>query len=88
MISYGVHGGNFANEEATRALGLIMGGKVVEKKVLLAYEREDLMLASGEGKIGEKSLKKWEEEKEGVVKGFEELVGILTDGGLKEDIAA
>lgn len=88
MISYGVHGGNFANEEAVRALGLIMKGTVVDTKVLLQYDGGDFMAAIVEGKIGEKSLEAWEGKKEDVVKGFEELVVALKDGGLKEAIAA
>lgn len=88
VVSYGVHGGNFANEEAVRALGLIMGGTVVETKVLLKYDGADFMAATGEGKVGEKSLAAWEAEKVNVVKGFEELVQSLKDGGLKEAIAA
>ncbi|KAE8448799.1 hypothetical protein EG329_008801 [Mollisiaceae sp. DMI_Dod_QoI] len=83
VISYGVHGGNFANEEASRAVGLIMGAKLVETKVKLPYAKEDLMLATGEGKVGEASLKAWAEEKVNVLKGFEELVGLLKEEEVK-----
>ncbi|KUJ13524.1 flavo protein [Mollisia scopiformis] len=82
VISMGVHGGNFANEEATRALGTIMRGRAVETKVLLVIADEDKLNATM-GRVGEKSLEVWGEQKADVLKGFEELVGMLNDGGVK-----
>lgn len=87
-ISYGVHGGNFANEEASRAIGVIMKGKVVDTKVLLSWAKDEMMLPTAQGKIGEKTLEAWEGQKGEVLKGFEELVTLLKEEKVDEKIAA
>lgn len=87
-ISYGVQGGNFANEEASRAIGLIMKGKVVDTKVLLPWAKDEMMLPTAQGKIGEKTLEAWEGQKGEVLKGFEELVTLLKEEKVEAKIAA
>jgi NAD(P)H-dependent FMN reductase len=87
-ISYGVHGGNFANEEASRAIGVIMKGKVVDTKVLLPWAKDEMMLPTAEGKLGPKTLEAWEGQKGEVLKGFEELIGLLKEEKVAEEIAA
>ena len=80
IISYGVHGGSKANEQLAESLGLVMQMKVVPTRVLLPFAAgPDLMTAVNEGKVGDASLKEWEEKgkKEEVLKAMAEIAQVL-----------
>lgn len=79
IISYGAQGGTFANEQLTKTLELVMKMKVSETKVLLPFAEGDAMAAATEGKLGEASLKEWEEKgKKGeILKAVGQIVEVL-----------
>lgn len=65
-----------------------MKGKVVDTKVLLPWAKDEMMLPTAEGKLGPKTLEAWEGQKGEVLKGFEELIGLLKEDKVAEEIAA
>ncbi|KAL1610205.1 hypothetical protein SLS60_001870 [Paraconiothyrium brasiliense] len=80
IISYGVHGGNKANEQLAQSLEAVMQMKVVPTKVLLPFAAgPDLMTAVNEGKVGEATLEEWEGKgkREEVLKAVKEIGEVL-----------
>ncbi|KAJ4299092.1 hypothetical protein N0V90_004336 [Kalmusia sp. IMI 367209] len=80
IISYGVHGGNKANEQLAESLDKVMQMKVVPTRVLLPFAAgSDLMTAVNEGKVGDDTLKEWEAKgkKEEVLKAVGEIAEVL-----------
>ena len=76
IISYGIQGGTFASEQAQNSLSR-MGLRVVPTRPQLAFAGHhgpELMLAMGEGKLGEETKKEWLEKKAAdIVKAFAEV---------------
>ncbi|KAK7183991.1 hypothetical protein DPSP01_012271 [Paraphaeosphaeria sporulosa] len=89
IISYGVHGGSKANEQLAESLGIVMQMKVVPTKVLLPFAAgSDLMSAVNEGRIGDASLKEWEEngKKDEILKAVAEIAEVLKLEAKVEDV--
>ena len=81
IVTYGIYGGLRSSEALT---GTLSGMKlrVAETRPALSFagwpDKSELMTASGQGKIGEKTLKMWEKEgKEPLLKGFGELIELM-----------
>lgn len=76
LVSYGVGGGNLANDQAKDILSR-MGLTVIEPRPTLGFfggYGPDLMLAVGEGKVGDDTRKDWSEgRKAELLEAFEKL---------------
>lgn len=76
LVSYGVQGGNLANDQAKGILSR-MGLTVIEPRPTLGFfggRGPDMMLAIGEGKIGDDTRKDWSEgRKAELLEAFEKL---------------
>lgn len=86
IVSYGIKGGNRANEQLEFALGTVIKAKVVDTNVALPFaEGNDVYLAIS-GNLGEESKKLWKEGgKEGeIVKAVEEIRALLGEPGKTE----
>ncbi|KAK3319462.1 putative NAD(P)H-dependent FMN reductase LOT6 [Apodospora peruviana] len=84
VISYGVYGGNRANEHLSWSLENVFKLKVAETKVKLAFAPgfgpgTDMFKAVVEGELGEDSKKAWQESKGDVVKQLEEIKALLEE---------
>jgi NAD(P)H-dependent FMN reductase len=80
IITYGIHGG----KTSSNALKVTLEGmklRVVETRPQLTFQgegMEETMVAAGQGKLGPKTLKHWEETgPESILKAFDELVKLL-----------
>lgn len=92
VVSYGVKGGTFAQEQARGVLERI-GLKVVKRKVELPFSAEnknehglgeDLLSAMLKGELGGNSRKEWEGKKGDVEEAWGELVGLVTGNNDEE----
>ncbi|PLB44096.1 putative NAD(P)H-dependent FMN reductase LOT6, partial [Aspergillus steynii IBT 23096] len=80
IISYGTQGGSRANAQLSDSLELVMKLKVAPTKVLLPFAPgPDIMTAVDEGRLGEDTLKSWDEagKKVEILKAFAEVKEIL-----------
>lgn len=79
IVSYGIKGGEMSGENLKRTLdGMKL--RVVETRPMLKFApgQEEIMMATGAGKLGQKTLDSWEEgEKEVLLKGFGELIELM-----------
>jgi NAD(P)H-dependent FMN reductase len=78
IVSYGIKGGEISGASLKRTLeGMKL--RVVETRPMLKFApgQEEIMMAAGAGKLGQKSSDSWEGEKEVLLKGFGELVELM-----------
>ena len=86
-ITYGGHGG----DKCDTALRVVLGGgidmRLVEKRVNLAFEGRDMLVAAARGKQlgldGEKEDGKWSSQRDGILEAWREMVKLLEEGETK-----
>ena len=80
IVTYGIQGGNITSESLNKILNG-MKLRVVETRPALKYAgpgMDDMMAATGTGKVGPNSLELWEKEgKEPLLKGFADLIELM-----------
>ncbi|KAI1377314.1 NADPH-dependent FMN reductase family protein [Hypoxylon crocopeplum] len=77
IVSYGVKGGNLANDQVKGSLAA-MGLRVTETRPTLPFAAEDVYTAIGAGKLGGDTMKDWEAvQTENIRKAAAELKDLL-----------
>jgi len=88
IVSYGVNGGDKANEHLALSLGLVMQMRVIEPRVLLPFAKgNDVGTAVTTGKIGEGTLNGWDAKKDDILKAVAQIVTALEGLDKADEVA-
>ncbi|KAK4210227.1 flavoprotein-like protein [Rhypophila decipiens] len=81
IISYGIKGGNRANEQLEFALGTVIKAKIVDTKVILPFAEGNDVYSAIAGILGEDSKKSWKEngKEDEILKAVAEIKKVLEE---------